>query len=219
MEDCSGCGQTLRKSIFVGGRGWKSCPNCSGENGHEHVYYPYPDDFGTTDERASEANPDGPQSYCLECRGRGTLSGKRRLCKAVQAALSGGRSAGPQQASLDPDVAALVGDAQLPPEGARRVREHIEFERNREIRRMILDLKAARGGLRCEGCDLSVGDRYGPAYSEVLDVHHKIPLSRGLRQREPTDFAVLCPTCHRVVHYGREEPMTVRELREQLGRT
>jgi len=219
LDACRACGERLRKSIFVGGRAWKSCPNCSGENSNlEHIYYPYPEDFGTTEERASGPNPDGPQSYCTQCRERGTLSGKRILCREVQAALARGTGARPGSPPSDPDIAALVGNVELPVEGARRLREHIEIERKHELRRMILDLKAARGGLMCEGCGQDPGDKYGPGYSEVLEVHHKIPLSRGVQQAEPTDFAVLCPTCHRVVHYGRYEPLSIGELKERLRR-
>ncbi|KLE14837.1 hypothetical protein AAT22_15150 [Clostridium sp. C8] len=46
----------------------KSCPNCSTANGEEHVYYSYPEYFGTTPKRASSNRPDGPQSHCESCR-------------------------------------------------------------------------------------------------------------------------------------------------------
>lgn len=55
------CHDDLRKGIFKGNRDWKSCPDCSAARG-EHVFRPYPDDFGTTDKRSSDTNPDGPQS-------------------------------------------------------------------------------------------------------------------------------------------------------------
>lgn len=80
---CPACGAGLRKGVFVSGRAWKSCPECSGARG-EHVYRTYPDDFGTTEARSSDPNPDGPQSYCNACRGRGSVSGKQLQCSNVQ---------------------------------------------------------------------------------------------------------------------------------------
>lgn len=34
----------------------------------------------------------------------------------------------------------------------------------------------------------------------LLDVHHKNPLDEGERYTTIRDFALLCPTCHRVEH-------------------
>jgi len=59
---------------------YKSCPRCSTENGEEHVYYKYPDDFGTTDKRSTTKHPEGAQSYCVKCRDRGKLSSEEKFC-------------------------------------------------------------------------------------------------------------------------------------------
>lgn len=67
--ECRHCHQPLNKSIFKRQRTLKSCPNCSANNGSEHIFYPYPDAFGTTPRRSSASNPDGPQSHCTACRG------------------------------------------------------------------------------------------------------------------------------------------------------
>jgi hypothetical protein len=89
VVNCESCREDLKKGLFHGNRDWKSCPRCSTDNGRQHVYYPYPDDFGTTDKRKSGPNPDGPQSYCLACRDRGQMSSRRLLCSTVQNALAG----------------------------------------------------------------------------------------------------------------------------------
>lgn len=34
----------------------------------------------------------------------------------------------------------------------------------------------------------------------LLDVHHKNPLEEGIRYTTTADFALLCPTCHRIEH-------------------
>ena len=65
--NCSHCNRPLNEGQFH--EDLKSCPNCSTKNGHEHVFYQYPEAFGTTPKRASSRRPDGPQSHCVACRG------------------------------------------------------------------------------------------------------------------------------------------------------
>ena len=80
MSNCKICGRPLKESQWREERNYKSCPNCSKENGQEHVYYEYPEHFGTTDARITSANPDGAQSHCAVCRGRAKVHGDIRLC-------------------------------------------------------------------------------------------------------------------------------------------
>jgi hypothetical protein len=60
---------------------YKSCPRCSTKNGNEHVYYEFPDAFGVTEKRKSDKHPEGPQSYCIACRGSGKQTAKQMLCR------------------------------------------------------------------------------------------------------------------------------------------
>lgn len=69
MTVCKYCGELLNKSQYKGN--YKSCPKCSENDGLEHIFYSYPATFGTTPKRASSVQPDGPQSYCVRCRGSG----------------------------------------------------------------------------------------------------------------------------------------------------
>ena len=66
---CPCCSGKLNESItkIVGGNILKSCPLCSVTKG-EHVFFLRPDDFGVSDRRETERNPDGVQSYCEVCR-------------------------------------------------------------------------------------------------------------------------------------------------------
>jgi len=57
----------------------------------------------------------------------------------------------------------------------------------------------------CMGCDRSMTDLYGDIGPKVLEVHHLIPLEtlatgQITSFRIPDDFALLCPSCHRVIH-------------------
>ena len=63
---CPTCHKPLNESQYHGA--YKSCPLCS-QNAGIHIYYLYPDAFGKTPLRATPAHPDGPQSYCQNCRG------------------------------------------------------------------------------------------------------------------------------------------------------
>lgn len=66
--ECQHCGEQLREQHYSPKRRFKTCPNCSGVNGSEHVYRKWPSEFGITDARRSDSNPDGAQSWCEVCR-------------------------------------------------------------------------------------------------------------------------------------------------------
>lgn len=80
---CKICGKILNRSQYNKDGTLKSCPRCSTENGEEHVYYSYPDDFGTTPKRASSNRPDGPQSHCESCRFEKDSYPRGILCSEV----------------------------------------------------------------------------------------------------------------------------------------
>ena len=80
--NCKHCHNPLNEAQYHGVN-LKSCPNCSVQNGQEHVFYKYPDAFGTTPLRATSVHPDGPQSHCTACRGGKDASDyKPILCSA-----------------------------------------------------------------------------------------------------------------------------------------
>ena len=82
---CTHCGKPLQRSQWAADRTWKSCPNCSTNHGREHVYFPFPGEFGTTELRATYRNPEGAQSYCQPCRrDRNGDPSRGRLCSDVQ---------------------------------------------------------------------------------------------------------------------------------------
>ncbi len=70
---CNCCGKALnsgmvQKKDSSTGQKFKSCPHCSDANGSEHIFHPYPASFGITPARKTARNPDGYQSYCIDCR-------------------------------------------------------------------------------------------------------------------------------------------------------
>lgn len=90
MAECSCCGKSLNRGLWTEDGKYKSCPLCSVTHGIKHVFRRYPEDFGTTDARKTHTNPDGAQSYCIDCRclDKGELSKvdltQQRLCNSVK---------------------------------------------------------------------------------------------------------------------------------------
>ncbi|WP_342636508.1 MrcB family domain-containing protein [Methylobacterium nonmethylotrophicum] len=101
----------------------------------------------------------------------------------------------------------------------RRYRMHRRIERNPHAARRAKQ----HHGIRCQACDLVMAERYGSPGEDFIEVHHLRPLA-SLREGEPvrydvaTDFAVLCPNCHRMIH-RMADPSDLDALREVLHAT
>lgn len=106
-------------------------------------------------------------------------------------------------------------------EEARRHEVVRRLERNRKVRREVLKLRKPV----CEACGLDPAVHYGLSGTVQLermpvDVHHLAPLStieegKKVAYVVPDDFAVLCPTCHRVAHM-LAGPGDIEELRKHV---
>lgn len=89
------------------------------------------------------------------------------------------------------------------PEGRILFREHRRYERDRKL---VAKKKAAvlkkTGRLACEVCDFESFEAYD--VEGVIDVHHVVPLHKiGESVTTMNDLALVCPTCHRVLHKHR----------------
>jgi 5-methylcytosine-specific restriction protein A len=108
----------------------------------------------------------------------------------------GGWAAEDQLAS---EAASELGEVSLAQ--AKLYRRHRQIERNPSHSRLVKRLQ----GPVCRGCDRNPAETYGPIAEGLLDAHHLRPLST-LAENETvtfdprTDFAVLCPNCHRLIH-------------------
>lgn len=99
-------------------------------------------------------------------------------------------------------------------EGGRRYVSHLLVERNRKV---VRDLKTSRSDI-CELCRTSSLERYGVA---CVEAHHKVPISTyATAQRvSAEDFALLCPSCHRVVHIlMRRFALTYPQIADRLNK-
>lgn len=239
MAICPDCSEELDSGVlYLDAKGaavsdphrahWKSCPRCS-ELAGVHVLLRFDESFGWRSQRGQSF----PQSDCTFHRNRAhwaddNPTAERRTCTGAQlgARRRAARSPGlppeppeptPSLDQLNALLTVFVGPMALEEEGRKRLHAHILVERSRKNRGAILALRQARGPLACEACNEVIADAYGPEHAEVVDVHHLRPLAQGVQNPSPSDFAILCPTCHRVVHFRREEPMDLEELRRKLG--
>ena len=90
-----------------------------------------------------------------------------------------------------------------------------KYERNSKVRREFL--KTQIKPYRCEACGMDFESVYGSLGKDVIEVHHKMPLSvNGEEQVVYPDqdyFACLCANCHRIIHKKQGAIMTVEELK------
>ena len=98
------------------------------------------------------------------------------------------------------------------------IRKHETWERTRcrEAAEMVKQIAMQRfGRLLCHGCGTESLKAYGV---EVIEAHHRVPLSELKESRipKPSDFDLLCPSCHRAIH--RLVPPNLVTLRAVLKR-
>jgi 5-methylcytosine-specific restriction protein A len=101
----------------------------------------------------------------------------------------------------DDEVEQRAIDDGVPFVHAKRYRYHRSIERQPSHSRRVKKIL----GTRCMGCDLSMDEVYGSIAAGMVDVHHLIPLSSlddgaVVTFNPQTDFAILCPSCHRAIH-------------------
>lgn len=89
-------------------------------------------------------------------------------------------------------------------EGRTLIRVHAYKERDRHlVKRAKKYYKAKWGGaLKCESCNLKPGERYGGRGDACIEAHHRTPISQLIPDSvtKVTDLAMLCASCHRVLH-------------------
>ena len=176
-----------------------------------------PEGFGETVARATNDDPNGPQSWCSKCRFRAVpLPGWR--CSEVFARRHLDTAVPFPPPPIRPEQLALLGDIELAAEGRKKLALHFVAERSRSNRIRFLHVRRLGGSLTCDGCDVDLAATLGPEYSEVVQLHHTQPLSLGHRQPRLEEFALLCPTCHAAVHFRRVDPLPIPELRRLAHR-
>jgi 5-methylcytosine-specific restriction protein A len=122
------------------------------------------------------------------------------------------------------DVEELVPDDALDfpditaPEGRRRARMHLAYERNQRLRKAKIAYTRALGGtLACQVCGFDYEATYGERGKDYVECHHVVPLHTvEERHNSIADLALICASCHRMIH--RRSPwLTIEELRTLLA--
>ncbi len=110
-----------------------------------------------------------------------------------------------------PVMVKITGD--LFDEGNPELLLHMDRERSRKLHNQkINDVKSRGQQLKCEACQFLFFDKYGEIGKDFCEVHHRVQLSvTGRRLVSPSDLAIMCSNCHRMIH--RTKPMmTVEEF-------
>lgn len=120
-----------------------------------------------------------------------------------------------------------IEDDEVFAEGKLLTRIHKSRERRPEVRQKLIEARRDESGqLRCDACGRNPRLR-DPALNESgFEAHHVLPLANsGEHGRETRlkDMALLCATCHRILHRAiqqRGDWLTVDEFKQSiLGRT
>lgn len=80
---------------------------------------------------------------------------------------------------------------------------HLKRERSPHLRQAKLDEVLATGTTpSCEACGFQTQHLFPGLESEILEAHHRLPLStfEGAVETKLADLALLCPSCHRATH-------------------
>ena len=110
-------------------------------------------------------------------------------------ALAGPGAEGHVNGDIDSD------DEDVFPEGAVLTAYHRRRERSKKLWMSLLADRAKKGALSCDGCGWTAAHMDGRLAHAAFEAHHLLPLSiAGKSTTKLQDMALLCATCHRLVH-------------------
>lgn len=92
------------------------------------------------------------------------------------------------------------------------------YERNDAARRACI----AHYQAKCFVCELVFPERYGGLGEGFIHVHHLKPMAEIGEEYEidpVKDLRPVCPNCHAMLHYDRNPPYTIEEMRARLRAT
>lgn len=104
-------------------------------------------------------------------------------------------------------------------EGKERLRLHIDRERSQALVRRAKEVRYRQDPLlRCDVCGFSFRETYGEIGEGFIEAHHIIPLSRLTVEtpRRIEDLALVCSNCHKMLHHGDGDLLTLDALRRLL---
>lgn len=116
----------------------------------------------------------------------------------------------------DPEFSALEGKEFF------QLKLHKDRERNPYLIKEAKRLALIRNGNRliCEACDFEFTEQFGHHGNLFIEGHHRFPIATsGERLNSPSDIAMVCSNCHRMLHRKNEfgQYYTVEELRRVVN--
>ena len=122
--------------------------------------------------------------------------------------------------SLRKDITADDSDHEAT-EGKQKYEIHRRRERDPDIVfKKRLSALETDPWLSCEACGLSMKAMYGDRGEGFCEVHHRTPLflldENETIKTNLDDLAILCPSCHRIVHRNRFDTLTVEALKKLI---
>lgn len=100
-------------------------------------------------------------------------------------------------------------------EGAKTMIYTTKYERDRNAREQVVNIH----GTSCMACGFNFQRVYGDWGKDFIHVHHLKPISSyggGQGVNPETDFIVLCPNCHAMVHRKRNNVLGLEELKKLI---
>jgi 5-methylcytosine-specific restriction protein A len=101
------------------------------------------------------------------------------------------------------------------PEGASKTVTINAYERNSKAKVACIKFY----GYICAVCNRKLSDTYGNIASQIIHVHHLVPISEIKKeyQLDPIrDLRPVCPNCHAVIH-STQPALTIEELKAHLS--
>lgn len=100
-------------------------------------------------------------------------------------------------------------------EGERKYELHKSIERDRKLRNKKVSVFIEENGkLFCELCQFSFVETYPFLSTDIIEVHHIVPLSTLTKGKkvELKDLMLLCSNCHFAVHQGNAEDNLINAM-------
>lgn len=91
------------------------------------------------------------------------------------------------------------------------------YERDSKNRSLAIK----KHGVKCYACGFNFEEVYGERGKDFIEVHHIKPLStleEAVEINPETDLVPLCANCHRMVHRRKDEVLSIKELKEIIGK-
>lgn len=89
-----------------------------------------------------------------------------------------------------------------------------KFERNLKLRQKAIEIH----GTTCKVCNFNFENVYGDIGKGFIEIHNIKPMysvRKEISVNPHTDLIPLCSNCHKMIHRGKDKPLSLAELKEK----